>query len=505
MRGSKRRLWCLCMAWALVPFAPMSPAFASPWAEVGDAQLRSDVEILAAAGVIDDITTHWPIPWKGIYRDLEAAGSLNDQPAYVRAAAERLMRRARAETHSGLKASANVDATNLPSVVYGFDGLGRGEAQAQGSLEYMTNSSAVRLSAGVFSPDLDGHGSTFTTINGVPEHIGNSFMPDGSYAAQTIGDALVYGGYITHWWGPGWISALSLSNNARPFPQIGIERNDTASFSTPWLSWLGPWQAEFFVGILNGERVAKDTLYDGLRLTFNPLPGLEIGIARTDEACGEGQPCKPLSTYFDLQNTPQHPSLTNDEGDIDIHYTNTIGGQPFEVYGQVMNEDSNPVIHSDSSHLFGASTWIPAGQSTVRLTLEYTNSIATANIFSFGDYLYGNTYNDYKYTDGMRYDGRTLGFSLDSDSRLLSLQGGWSDSEGRAYELTFDRAQISSPSTGLGNIVTTAPVTVDLGEARITLPFRDVNFVIAGRLQDDQPRPDHGFAASIETGLHLTF
>jgi hypothetical protein len=504
MRGLNGRLWCLCMAWALVPFALAAPGIASPWAEVGDAQLRSDVEILAAAGVIDDITTHWPIPWKGIYRDLEAAGSLNDQPAYVRAAAERLMRRAVAETQPELKASFSDDMTNLPSVVYGFDGLGRGEGQAQGSLEYMTNSFAARLSAGVFSPDLDGRGRTFTTINGVTEHIGNSFMPDGSYAAQRIGDALVYAGYITHWWGPGWISALSLSNNARPFPQVGIERNGTAPFSTPWLSWLGPWQAEYFIGILNGERVAKDTLYDGLRVTFNPLPGLEIGIARTDEFCGEGHPCKPLATYFDLQNTPQDPSRTNDEGSIDIHYTNTIGGQPFEVYTQVMNEDTNPIIHSDSSHLFGASTWIPAEQSTIRLTVEYTNSLATANIFSFGDYLYGNSYNDYKYTDGMRYDGRTLGFSLDSDSRLLSLQASWNDSGDRAYEISLHRAQISSPSTGLGNIITTTPVTVDLGEARISFPFRSVKFDIAGRLQDDQPRPDHGIAASIEVALHFT-
>ena len=167
-----------------------------------------------------------------------------------------------------------------------------------------------------------------------------------------------------------------------------------------------------------------------------------------------------------------------------------------------MNEDTNPIVHSDSSHLFGASTWIPTEESTVRLTVEYTSSIATANIFSFGGYLYGNTYNDYKYTDGMRYDGRTLGFSLDSDARLLSLQAGWSDSGDRAYELTFNRAQISTPYTGLANIITTAPVMVDLGRRR-SFPFRGVKFDIAGRLQDDQPRPNRGFAASVEGALHF--
>ncbi|MEY4964874.1 MAG: hypothetical protein RL274_457 [Pseudomonadota bacterium] len=46
-------------AFALAGIAsfPVSAA-ASPWAEVGDNQLRSDIQLLAAAGVVDDVTTH---------------------------------------------------------------------------------------------------------------------------------------------------------------------------------------------------------------------------------------------------------------------------------------------------------------------------------------------------------------------------------------------------------------------------------------------------------------
>ena len=42
----------------------------------------------------------------------------------------------------------------------------------------------------------------------------------------------------------------------------------------------------------------------------------------------------------------------------------------------------------------------------------------------------------------MRYRGRTIGFSLDDDSRLVSLQGSWSDSGGRFYELSFHHADV---------------------------------------------------------------
>jgi hypothetical protein len=58
----------------------------------------------------------------------------------------------------------------------------------------------------------------------------------------------VYAGHMTHWWGPGWISALSMSNNAHPIPQIGFSRIDTKPSDSPWLSWMGPWQAEFLSG-----------------------------------------------------------------------------------------------------------------------------------------------------------------------------------------------------------------------------------------------------------------
>jgi hypothetical protein len=146
--------------------------------------------------------------------------------------------------------------------------------------------------------------------------------------------------------------------------------------------------------------------------------------------------------------------------------------------------------------------------NALRLTLEYTDSVPTVNIFSFGDVLHGFAYTNGQYLDGMRYRGRTLGFSLDSDSRLLSLQAAMNDSSGRFYELSFHHAQISDPLISEGgpsasNIVTSAPVVVNMGEARFSFPFRWMKVDLAGRLQDDQPRPHHGFAASIEAGIRI--
>lgn len=482
------RLLCLIALAAVLAAATAHQTLASPWAEVGDTQLRSDLELLAERGLIDNITTQWPLPWASIVPRLRAV-SLVDEPEFVQEAIARVLNIAGAETDIGhVQIGASSDVTNAPGIVRDFGALGREDTQAQLTAEYLSYSTAVRLAAGF---QIDHHSGRV------------EFVPDGSYVAQRLDFALLYAGYLTHWWGPGWISALSLSNNARPFPQIGIERSETSASTLPVLSWIGPWQAEFIVGWFDDRRVATNTFWDGLRLTFSPLPGLEVGVARSDELCGKGHPCKPLATYFDFQNAPSHPTRTNDEGLIDLKYSGSIGQTPFSVYTQVMNEDSNPFVHSKSSHLFGASVWIP-GLNHLRLTVEYTNTIATLNIIPFQDYIYGETYNDYKYPrDGMRYDGRALGFSLDSDSRLLSVQAGYLDSWGRSFTLTIHRAEVSTPLTGTGNPLTSSPVTIDILEGRVRLPLPGMTFDLAARVQDDQLRPKRGFAAALETALKI--
>jgi hypothetical protein len=51
---------------------PPLSAFAAPWAEVGDSMLRADIAVLASAGVVDDVTGQWPLPWAGILKQLES-------------------------------------------------------------------------------------------------------------------------------------------------------------------------------------------------------------------------------------------------------------------------------------------------------------------------------------------------------------------------------------------------------------------------------------------------
>jgi hypothetical protein len=471
------------------------PSQASPWAEVGDNQLRSDIELLRAAGVISVITIHWPLPWGALAGELDAA-DLSRQPASVRGAALRVLARARAGQARGVTASAYADATNSPSLVYGFDGMGRGDGQAQLSVSSNAGAFSARAALGLISGNFGGKP--------------NKLMAGGSFASVDLGGWVhIYAGYLDHWWGPGQISALQLSNFARPMPQVGIERSSSEASSWPVLRWLGPWHFEFLLGKLDGPQKQSNVYYNAAHLTISPLPGLELGVAKTEEFCGQGHPCAPLRDYFQNLDFSNHPNNVNGESSFEFKYSNRLGAVPFEVHMQLMNEDYSLAHHAGASHLFGASVWLPAGDSPLKLTAEYADTIATRTFFGFGDNIYGFTFTDYQFPDGMHYRGRNLGFGLDTDSTLASVQASWSDAGGRFYELSLHHATISDAHSAGLNIVSPIPVKLNLAEARVTLPLalgpdgQGFTLDLAGRVQDDQPRPHGGFAAAIEAGIRI--
>ncbi len=108
----------------LVCSTGLTPAYCAPWAEVGDAQLRSDIETLANAGVIDNLTTEWPVPWTRILDRLSVSGSLIGKPAAVTEAAERIRAQHQAKWHRTRPASPPISTPPIaPEVVRGFDAL----------------------------------------------------------------------------------------------------------------------------------------------------------------------------------------------------------------------------------------------------------------------------------------------------------------------------------------------------------------------------------------------
>ncbi|MEJ2139528.1 MAG: hypothetical protein P8Y61_08775, partial [Gammaproteobacteria bacterium] len=71
VRRDWRQLRLFKSTW-LISLALLLPAIsaAGPWVEVGNSGLRSDIQILADAGVIKGAVTTWPLAWGDIVGDL---------------------------------------------------------------------------------------------------------------------------------------------------------------------------------------------------------------------------------------------------------------------------------------------------------------------------------------------------------------------------------------------------------------------------------------------------
>ena len=486
-----------CVAVFLGAAAPASAG--EPWLEVGDASLRSDVEILAAHGLIDGSTTQWPLPAGEILAGLSDPDAIAKQPAYVRAAAARVLA---ALDHHGVAGTADARLTNQPDVVRGFDAEARNQSDVSAGVAYAGDGIAGQLKVGEQSR-VDGRQGRFAL--------------DGSYIAGSFSNLLIYGGLVDQWYGPGWTSSLILSNNARPFPKIGIMRDDPHAFATPWLSWLGPWQFNVFAGVLDDPRVASDPGYVGTRLSIMPFSGLELAVSRNMVVCGSGHSCDPVVSYFHFDNSDANPNNDADSSTIELKYTHAIGPVLVSPYAQFYNRDTGPFSHSFTSHLYGTSFAGPFGDagSRWRVTAEYTDSLPTLDFLGGGNFN-GAAYNSYRYPgDGFRYDGRALGFSLDSDSKLLSLAASLTDTNGWTYQLTYYNAQVSSSQLADGtaaydpgvstNPLSARPVKINELEARLSVPLDGVMLSGTLRGQDRQLYPQTGSTASAELDVSYRF
>ena len=473
-------------------------ARATPWAEVGDRGLRDDIEILAARQLIAGPITTWPLP-VGFLSGLRDRSRLDGQPEYVRLAALRVL--ARLDGERGIAPAAELRLSSEPNLIRDFGAAARDELDLRAGIDWDSDRLAAHLRVGALS-GLDGdHGRP--TL-------------DGSYATALLGNWQVYGGWIDKWYGPGHSSSLILSNNARPFPKIGITRNSPEAFETRWLQWLGTWQLDFYVGLLEEDaRLEGNTGVGSLRFAFMPTEGLEIAIARFVQFCGGGNNCNPLEAAFAINNTDSDRNNSNDQATIEFKYVRDFNKVQFSPYLQFLNDDTGPFTHSYTSYLGGLHWTGPWGSDGTQwsLTAEYTDSRATLDWFSFGKRLPGFAYNNDEYIDGFRYRGRTLGFSLDSDSVLFSLAGTMTDTAGRQYRLAYYNAQISTTElaavqAGGGNrrnVVSAQPVQIDQIEGGISLPWRALLFDLSVRWQDQQPFPASGAEWNVEAGIRFRF
>ena len=404
---------------------------AAPFAEVGDMQLRDDVELLARYDLIAGPVGTWPMTWTQITRNLHRADEMN-LPAYVRTA----LMRVRSKIPGEWQVGAKVQLTTEPEIVRGFETTARNDVDVSAALQYNGESTTVKLAGGY----RHGNGEDYGHF-------------DGSYLAQELGNWQLYVGAIDRWWGPGREGTLLLSNNARPMPSVGFMRSEPQPFQTKWLSWLGPWQLRLFVAKMEEDRHVPNALIAGMSFTFEPIENWEIGLRRTMQLCGDGRPCdgetwlKALIGGGNVENTGTLEEPGNQLASVDMAYSFGIGKDTvLKIYGEATAEDEAGELFLPKrfARLFGASAYGPWGISGAkwRATVEYADTTSTEYIL-FGRRIPNAIYEHSIYHNGYRYKGRTLGHNLDSDGRLLLGHMEFTTDEGMNFDLEYKNVAVN--------------------------------------------------------------
>jgi hypothetical protein len=434
----------------------------------------------------------WPLPWAQVGPALrDAAG----QPPHVAAAIRRL-ERLRDIAGRTSRYEARIAATNEPMLVRDFGGGAREEFDASVRGEHDIGALSITYGIG-FRDGQQGDDVHFEPTS----------------AALSLGNWALYAGYVETWWGPGHDGALLFSTNARPTPKIGIKRLSPEPFDLPVLEWLGPWRLDIFAGLLeNDRRDFRRPAVIGIRAAFEPARGLEIGLNRGLQLCGENRPCgfdtisDALIGFGDADNTGTFDEPGNQLAGFDISYTHMIGRVALKAYVEAEAEDEDNVLVDQFARLGGITLAGPLGDAGASWTarVEYADTLA---IKAFGSRRYpGSFYDNFIYSDGFSYRRRVLGHNIDGDSELLTVAATLTDSADRRFYGSLRFADLNRTSSG-NNRVTATRETVNIATAGVELPTSVGELRVEARLQDDQPNtpnrtPRQG---QVEIGLRTRF
>ncbi len=370
--------------------------------------LRHDLQQLADAGVLQAPTLSWPLPWSDIRRDVERVRCVKHVELRVAGRAGSRRRSApQLETSTDdIGLAIEMAGTTDPWALRSFEDSPREEGELTVAADWVGQRFAWKLSAGLAANPDDGQ----------------EFRPDGSYLAMNLGNWNLSAGYLDRWWGPGWEGSLILSNNARPLPSIGIDRNEAKPFSWPVLRWLGPWRFSTFMGQFEDDRDYPETLLFGMRFESRPLPSLQIAASRSAQWCGEGRPCD-LGTFGDLLLGNDNDQALEDQpgnqlAGFDVRWSWPGGRVPLALYAQAIGEDEAGFLPSKYLGLFGVEAWGQWGSHSWRAHVEYAD---TACDFPTSPPEFGCAYTNGIYTSGYRYRGRVLGHTMDADGESVGV------------------------------------------------------------------------------------
>ncbi|MDJ0938905.1 MAG: capsule assembly Wzi family protein [Woeseiaceae bacterium] len=415
----------------LAPQQSLAEVLAAP----GDLRLRHDIELLNDSRAINISATAWPISWGEIQVALDGIDRTS-----LTLTQQQAVERLRKQSQEALEVrfvtlDIGASVASNPRFIRTFEDTPRDETQFSLGMSWVGERFTVNLQGTVVADPIDG----------------DEFRPDGSYVGVALGNWMVTAGWQDRWWGPGRDGSLILGNNHRPAPGISLQRNNSTPFETKWLSWMGPWSVATFMQVLDDERAVEDALLFGLRGSIRPVRGLEIGLTRSAQWCGEDRPCD-FGTFTDLLlgrdnagvNVDPDEEPGNQLGGIDIRWS-LPRNIPVATYMQWIGEDGRPGSGLIGSWMrqVGVEFWGTIGGLSHRTHFEVSDTLTREGGFGFSDKKPNTAYEHPIYASGYRYRGKVIGHGADSDSLSYSLGSTLVQSDGHVWNVSLRYMEIN--------------------------------------------------------------
>lgn len=421
MNSLLKRSFCfLCIC--LISFN----VFAGPWLLPGNLSVKSDIDLLADAGLIKAPVMTWPIAWVNIGPELlspETKAKLPKEPEYVQQAYQRIVALYE-QSYQPYKAqtAAYAAGSNRLNPFRTFQYEPYADFASGVSAAYQSKHAAGSINVSYYDAPHKSYSN--------PVHL------DNSYAYLLLGNWAIGFDQFNRWWGPGYSDSLILSTNAPPLPTFTIQRLRALAPTIKWLHWLGPWSLTSSLAVLGDPRPQPNTLAWNTDFSFRPTNGLQFDIARVSLLSGSNRPLngKMLWNLLTLQGAgacdpPHSTSYCHNYAPGKEHFEITVRGNlysrwkvPLNLFLQTIFNDNIPYSHypvmshlplpAKTAFLAGASTWKQIHIGLLRLYAEYEYTFE--NDYWFWGWRQDGIYEDegYPYT----YGGRILGSSLGNEA-----------------------------------------------------------------------------------------
>ena len=466
--GTPRR--ALAAAAGVLLWAAMaaSPALGQQAAmiEAGNQELRDDIQWLVDRGIIGYVSTStWPIPVSALEAALEARKRKGLTRADVHAIlAVRRYLDDQKKANFGVNFQANTDS--IPQL--GFASQAR-----------------AAYSTGVWMQGGNDVVAGKLQVNGLVDPLTSKqsrFNLEGSYVSgRFLGQAL-YVGQLAHYWGPGVDGSLNWGNAATAIPGIGLQRAKQTAPESNWLSWIGPWGYDVFLGQLQHDTAVPHARVLNMRVFARPFEGLELGASRFIEWGGSGRDNSFGALWRALKgdsNTPGNDP-SNELAGFDVRYTMSLWGNPLTVYGQLAGEDEAGGLPSHYLAQVGTQFKHMVGATRVQWYAEASDTTAK-RMFGLSSGLPGTAYRHGTYQNGLYHDGLPIGHPIGGTGRMLSIGLNITPDDFRyfsRYSVRIIQAQVNGATQNINQAFSAAAHWYG-AEATYSWRFRSSSFRVA--------------------------